>query len=58
MSAADLKRPAGKRAVVIDCWRMLDRDALSQVADYLGIGTADVSTAAARIEVATRRKAA
>ncbi|HEX5269646.1 MAG TPA: nucleotide sugar dehydrogenase, partial [Gemmataceae bacterium] len=35
VGAADLKRPAGRRAVVIDCWRMLDRAAISQVADYL-----------------------
>jgi UDPglucose 6-dehydrogenase len=44
---ADLKRPAGRRAVVIDCWRMLDRAAVSQVADYLRVGTADVAAAGA-----------
>lgn len=54
---ADLKRAGGKRVAVIDCWRMLDRAAVSPVADYVRIGTADVS-AAARAGAVTRRKAA
>ena len=57
VSAADLKRPAGRRAVVIDCWRMLDRAALSAVATYIRIGTEDVATAAP-VEAVVRRHAA
>ncbi len=55
VGAADLKRPAGRRAVVIDCWRMLDRAAVSAVADYLRVGTADLAPAPA---AASRLKAA
>ncbi len=56
VSVADLKRPAGKRPVVIDCWRMLDRETLSQAADYIGIGTIAVS--ASLPEAMPLRKAA
>src|SRR5262249_49973331 len=56
VSAADLKRPAGKRAVVIDCWRMFDGAALSQVADYIAVGTADMATG--RVHTAARLRAA
>lgn len=39
--ATDLIRPEG-RATVIDCWRMLDRKTLSEVCDYVALGTDDV----------------
>jgi len=57
VSAADLKRDGGKKAVVIDCWRMLDRAALPAVATYIRIGTADVN-AASPVEAIVRRQAA
>jgi UDPglucose 6-dehydrogenase len=57
VGAADLSRPGGKRPTVIDCWRMLDRQALSSVADYVGIGTVAV-TAASRVATEPRRLAA
>jgi UDPglucose 6-dehydrogenase len=57
VSAADLKRPGGKRPVVIDCWRMLDRQALAEVADYLGVGTAAITTTQAQSKPLPLRKA-
>jgi UDPglucose 6-dehydrogenase len=49
-TAEDLRR-SGKRVTVIDCWRMLDRKGLSEVCDYIGLGTDDVMRHA---EAATR----
>jgi len=57
VSAADLRRTDGRRPVVIDCWRMLDRAALSQVADYVGIGTARLA-GAVRTTAGVRLRAA
>jgi UDPglucose 6-dehydrogenase len=37
----DLTRTQGK-ATVLDCWRLLDRARVSQVCNYLAIGTADL----------------
>lgn len=41
LDPADLARPAD-RAVVIDCWRLLDRARVSAHADYVALGTSDV----------------
>lgn len=34
-------RPAGRRAVVIDCWRVLPREALHEVCDIVYLGNGD-----------------
>src|SRR5262249_20317589 len=41
LTPADVTREGGK-AVVIDCWRVLDRAAFSEACDYVGLGTHDV----------------
>jgi UDPglucose 6-dehydrogenase len=41
LNPADLIRAKG-RAVVIDCWRLLDRARFSATADYVALGTSDV----------------
>jgi UDPglucose 6-dehydrogenase len=43
LDVADLQRPRGEVAV-IDCWRLLDRSAVSAVATYVAVGTTDVRT--------------
>jgi hypothetical protein len=38
---ADLVR-SGRTSTVIDCWRILDREEVGDVANYIAIGTGDV----------------
>ena len=56
LSAEDLARPGQPRSV-LDCWRLLDRQALSAACNYVGLGTADVQRAFGHQQHATRRAA-
>jgi UDPglucose 6-dehydrogenase len=44
VSADDLKRSTGKPRTVIDCWRILDRPAVSAVANYVAVGISGTSS--------------
>ncbi len=46
---ADLGR-AKSRPTVIDCWRLLPRDRLSEVCNYVALGTSDVAKTSAAAE--------
>jgi UDPglucose 6-dehydrogenase len=57
-----LARP-GERPTIVDCWRMLDRSNLADVADYVGIGLGNASapkraTATAKAGIVSSRQAA
>jgi UDPglucose 6-dehydrogenase len=41
LAAEDLARPNGQ-VTVIDCWRLLDRNQLAAVCNYVALGTSDV----------------
>jgi UDPglucose 6-dehydrogenase len=44
LAPQDLARP-GRRRAVLDCWRLLDRQAVAAVCDYVALGTADCARA-------------
>ena len=51
LTAADFKR-TGRRAAVVDCWRVLDRDAIASVADYLMLGLGAAVDAEEEVDLA------